>query len=117
MNDFTRGDTFAFKTQITYEDKTPITKDDIDTLFITCREQPAEYSPIIFQKDLNDVVIDSDGFCHVVFEPKDTEKLRYGKYFFDIEVTLKSGYRKTSLNTFRITKETTTHNGGENNGN
>lgn len=116
MNDFVRGDTFAFKTPITFEDGTPVTKEDIDTLFVTVKEQPTEFSPIIFQKKLEDVTIDSDGYCHVVFEPKDTETLRYQKYFFDIEVTLKSGYRKTSLNSFRLTKETTSH-GGDTNGN
>lgn len=116
MNEFTRGDTFAFKTQITFEDGTPITKEDIKTLFITCKLQPEEYSNIIFQKKLEDVTIDSDGYCHVVFDPKDTETLFYGKYFFDIEVTLKSGYRKTSLNSFKLTKETTNH-GGETDGN
>lgn len=116
MNNFVRGDTFAFKTQITYADGTPIKKDDIDTLFITCKLQPTEYSPILFQKKLEDVIIDEKGYCHAVFEPKDTEKFNYGTYYFDIEVTTKGGYRKTSLNTFKLDKETTTY-GGEINGN
>ena len=115
MNEFTRGDTFAFKTPIKFADGTPVTKADIETLFITVKLQPTEYSPIIFQKKLEDVTIDSKGYCHVVFEPIETETLPYGKYFFDIEVTLKSGYRKTSLNSFKLTKETTIH-GGEQDG-
>ena len=115
MNEFTRGDTFAFKTPIKFADGTPVTKADIETLFITVKLQPTEYSPKIFQKTLEDVIIDSEGYCHVVFEPKDTETLNYGKYFFDIEVTLKSGYRKTALDSFKLAKETTNH-GGEKNG-
>ena len=115
MNEFTRGDTFAFKTPIKFADGTPVEKEDIETLFITVKLQPSEYSPIIFQKKLEDVTIDSKGYCHVIFEPKDTETLFYGTYYFDIEVTLKSGYRKTSLNSFNLTKETTNH-GGDTNG-
>lgn len=117
MNEFIRGDSFLFKTQITYTDGTPIKIEDIETLFVTCKEQPTEYSPIIFQKRLEDVTIDSEGYCHVVFEPKDTETLLYQKYYFDIEITLKSGYRKTMLDSFKLTKETTNHDDGGNDGN
>ena len=31
MNEFTRGDTFAFKAPIKFADGTPVTKDDIET--------------------------------------------------------------------------------------
>lgn len=116
MNEFTRGDTFAFKTPITFADGKPIKKDDLESLYITCRVLPTEHSPILFQKTLEEVTIDSNGYCHIVFQPEDTETFKYGTYYFDIEVTTKSGYRKTSLNTFKLTKETTVH-GGEKYGN
>jgi len=115
MNEFKRGDTFAFKTQITFKDgKTPVSKKDIDTLFVTCREKPEKHFPIIFQKKLEDVQVDSDGYCHVIFKPKDTENLSYKTYYFDIEVTMKSGYRKTNLHAFKLTEECTTHTGDPN---
>ena len=47
--EFTRGDTFAFKTLIKLKDNTPITKEDLKELYITCKK--SEYSKdVIFQK-------------------------------------------------------------------
>ena len=106
--DFVRGDTFSFKFKITTSGGGNITINDIDTLFITCREYPNESSPIIFQKTKTDVTIDNN-YCHVVFEPEDTEKLDLGMYYFDVEITLPSGYRKSKLYTFTLTPETTIH--------
>lgn len=111
---FVRGDTFAFKFLIKTEES-PINTNDIDTLYITCKKGTDNISETIFQKNLEDVTIEN-GYCHVVFEPKDTQKLNYGRYYFDIEITLKSGYRKTKLYTFTLTEETTLH-GGNDNGN
>ena len=110
--EFVRGDTFAFKFKITTQDNEDISISDIDTLFITCRKKTHESSPIIFQKNLDDVTIE-DGYCHVVFEPEDTETLKLGMYYFDIEITLNSGYRKSKLYNFTITAETTIHGGDE----
>lgn len=113
MQEFVRGDTFAFKFKLTIQDKVAIQKEDIDTLFITCRRYASKEFPVVFEKTLDDVEIDDNGYCHAKFEPKDTEKLAYGSYFFDIEVTLKNGYRKTKLFQFKITKETTIHESGD----
>ena len=115
MNEFKRGDTFAFKTPIKFADGSPVTYGDIDTLFVTCKARPTNTSPILFQKSIDDINIDEEGYCHVVFKPEDTETLEYGKYFFDIEVTLRNGYRKTALHSFVLKEETTTH-GGDANG-
>lgn len=117
MLEFVRGDTFAFKFLLTTKDGIAIKKEDIDTLFITARKYANKESPIIIQKKLEDVEIDSDGYCHTKFEPKNTEELIYGSYFFDIEVTLKSGFRKTKLFQFKINKETTIHESGDESGN
>ena len=116
MIEFVRGDTFAFKVKIPYKDGTPVTLNAIDTLLITVRKMAQKQSPILFQKTLNDVTIDENGYCHCVFNPEDTETLIYGPYYFDIEVTLKGGYRKSRLYQFNITKETSIH-GGDVNGN
>lgn len=109
MQEFIRGDTFAFKFSIMYKDKTPIKKEDIKTLFITCRKYASKDFPIIFQKTIDDVEIDEEGYCHAKFNPEDTQELMYGSYFFDIEVTTKGGYRKTKLYEFKIGKETSIH--------
>lgn len=106
--EFVRGDTFPFKFKLTMSDGSNVATSDIDTLLVTCRQSTYKESPILFQKTLNDVIIE-DGFCHVVFDPQDTEDLMYGNYYFDVEVTLKSGYRKTKLFEFDLTEETTIH--------
>lgn len=108
---FVRGDSFPFKFSIKNKQGDNITVEDIDTLFITCKKKTDNLSPVIFQKTLEDVTIE-EGFCHAVFEPEDTERLEYGLYYFDIEITLNSGYRKTKLHTFRLTDETTLHREG-----
>lgn len=115
MDTFVRGDSFPFKTQITKKDGTPITLNEIESLFVTCRKMAIKESPILFQKKLEDVTIDSDGYCHILFNPEDTRDLEYGEYCYDIEITLKGGYTKTKFNKFTLTEETTIHN-GENNG-
>ena len=115
--EFVRGDSFPFKTLVTYLNGNPIKREDISTLFVTCRQYANINYPILFQKELDDVEIDKDGYCHIVFEPADTEGLDYGKYFFDIEITLNSGYRKSKLYEFELTKETTIHETGVQDGN
>ena len=54
MDTFVRGDSFPFKTQITKKDGTPITLNEIETLFVTCRKMAIKESPILFQKKLED---------------------------------------------------------------
>lgn len=109
--EFVRGDTFSFKFLINRKDGTAVKKDDIDTLFVTVKKTIYSQNTI-FQKTLNDVEIDSKGYCHVIFKPEDTETLEYGKCVFDVEITLKNGYRKTKLFEFNLEGETTFH-GGE----
>lgn len=116
MFNLTRGDTLPFKTKISLSEGTPIKTQDIDTLLITGRKKTLIKSPIIFQKTLEDVTIDEEGYCHAVIEPEDTQELSYGSYYFDIEITLNTGYRKSRLYQFKIIEETTIHE-GENNGN
>lgn len=114
--EFVRGDTFSFKFKLKTLDNNILTKSDIETLFITVRKWPSKESSISIQKTLDNVEIDEEGYCHARFESSDTENLNYGFYYFDIEVTLKSGYRKSKLFKFELTKETTIHESGEENG-
>ena len=112
MIEFVRGDSFPFYFGLNHKDGTPVTMSEIDTLFITCRIKPDSAFPVLFKKTKDDVTLDEQGNCHVLFEPKDTEELEYGFYCFDIEVTLMNGYRKTALHEFNLTKESTTHKDG-----
>ena len=85
-----------------------MTYDDIESIFITVRKEPASLYEIIFQKNINDITFEN-GYINCTFLPQDTQNLRYGKYYFDIEITLKNGYRKSKLYNFTITEETTIH--------
>lgn len=69
----------------------------------------------MFQKKLEDVTIE-EGKCHVVFNPENTQELEYREYYFDVELTLTNGTKKTKLYKFKLTPETTIY-GGDSNGN
>lgn len=109
---FVRGDTFAFKVLLKTKNNIILKKEDVETIYITARKNTQENGQILFQKDINDISLDENGYCHAKFNPEDTETLKYGTYLFDVEITLKSGYRKSKLYKFEITKETTIHRDG-----
>ena len=58
---------------------------------------------------LNNDITFENGYINCTFLPQDTQNLPYGKYYFDIEITLKNGYRKSKLYNFTITEETNIH--------
>ena len=103
---FVRGDTFSFKVNVSLYNKMTLTSDDIESIFITVRKEPTSLSEIIFQKSIDDITFEN-GYINCTFLPQDTQNLPYGKYYFDIEITLKNGYRKSKLYNFTITEETT----------
>lgn len=105
---FVRGDTFAFKVNVFLYNKTILTSDDVESIFITVRKEPTSLCEIIFQKTIDNITFE-DGYINCTFLPQDTQNLPYGKYYFDIEITLKNGYRKSKLYNFTITEETTIH--------
>lgn len=111
MLKFVRGDTCLFKVKLITNGEGIIARKDIDTIFITCRQETTKDSNTLFIKTMEDMVLDADGYLHCKFDPSDTENLYYGTYYFDIEITLKSGYRKSKLYQFELTQETTMHGG------
>ena len=111
--EFVRGDTFAFKVKLKRTDQTVIKKDDLKSLYVTVRKSVFSASPVLFQKTIEDVEIDDEGYCHIKIEPTDTEKLNYGVYFFDIELTTIDNYRKSKLFQLKLTEETTMHESGD----
>lgn len=102
-----RGDSLPIKFLLKGKDDKIFSKEEIESIFITCRRYPEEVSPIIFQKSIDDCVIGEDGYVHVVIEPKDTENAEYGMYFVDTEITLKNGYKKTKTGYLELEHEST----------
>lgn len=106
--EFVRGDTMPFQFKITNLNGDSINIEEIDTMILTCRKYNIKSSPILFQKHKEDFTFEEESY-HATIEPKDTENLDYGTYNYDIEVTLKDGYRKTAKGSFTITEEDTIH--------
>ena len=109
---FIRGDSYLFKVKVKHkENNIPLQQNDVDTIFVTFKETTSKSSTPLFIKELTDMSIDEQGYIHVAFNPSDTESLNYGTYYFDIEITLINGYRKTNTYQVTLTDETTSHGG------
>lgn len=62
---------------------------EVDDMYITFREKPFKSSKILFQKTLKDITFDSEtNKWRFMIEKEDTEKLSYGVYGYDIEITI-----------------------------
>ena len=100
-----RGDTKALKFQRKMNGE-PIL-DRVDKAYFTVKKNTSEDDPI-FQKTINDMTFDSEGFYHFIVEPEDTNNLTYGDYVYDVEVMIGSTYKKTiSRGTLSIVDEVT----------
>lgn len=109
---FIRGDSYLFKVKVKHkQNDTPLQEIDVSTIFVTFKETTSKSSTALFTKELSDLSIDEEGWLHVAFNPSDTESLNYGTYYFDIEITLTNGYRKTNTYQVTLTDETTSHGG------
>ena len=104
-----RGDqhTYSFRIKNTNTGAFINSKDELDKLFITFREKPLKTSPILFQKTLDDIEIDSETH-KVKFQilKEDTESLDYGTYGYDIEITI-GNLIKTKTGLLTLTDEYT----------
>lgn len=100
-----RGDTAKYKFQRIDGNGQVITELP-DYLYFTVKESTNKLN-YVFQKDLNDMTVDSDGFYHFVVEPEDTNNLQYGNYAFDIEIIVSGVKTTVALGTFTILPEVT----------
>lgn len=114
-----RGDTKTLSFPITNKAEEPININDIDTLILTCRKNPDKNYPILFSKSKEDFRFEDDKY-KVDLKAEDTEQLDSNAcnspLYLDIEVTLKSGARKTRIFTLSVIKDVSIH-GGDSDGN
>ena len=61
MLKFVRGDTCLFKVKLITNGEGIIERKDIDTIFITCRQETTKDSNTLFIKTMDDMVLDADG--------------------------------------------------------
>ena len=101
----TRGDTKKYYFQRKKADGTVII-DLPDALYFTVKKNYIDNKALI-QKKLSDMTVDQEGKYHFTIEPGDTDKLPYGGYVFDIQVTV--GDIKTTIakGKFVLTEEVT----------
>lgn len=108
---FIRGDSCPLKFQINDVKKNPVLKENLISLYLTCRKFNNQYSKILFQKEISDFDYE-DGYYFINIEPKDTRELPYDTYNFDIEATFNDGEVQTLKSEFTITDEDTIYEGG-----
>lgn len=105
-----RGDYRKIKFEIGNKNKNESVKDIVfDDIYITFK-QYVNNKKALFQKRLSngDINKDEEGYYHFAILPEDTEKLDYGKYFFDIEVYKKEPLiKQTFVGILELTPEVT----------
>ena len=79
-----RGDTHFYKFQRVTKAGDPITE-IADAVYFTVKDTtlPKNYK---FQKTIDDMDFDEEGYYHLRLEPQDTNGLKLGEYLYDVEV-------------------------------
>lgn len=103
-----RGDTFEFRFQRQTSDKQIITNKP-DKMFFTLKTNTYTNN-FLFQKSLQDNTISYDEDTHyynITIDPEDTNGLRYGKYYYDIEIINKGKVKTIAKGILEIEDEVT----------
>lgn len=103
---FIRGDSCPLKFQIHDTEGASVLKENLISLYLTCRKSNSKYSEIVFQKKINDFNYENE-YYFINIEPQDTQELPYDTYNFDIEATFNDGEVQTLKSEFTITDEDT----------
>ena len=110
-----RGDTRGYKFQRTLEDETVIMEAP-DKIFVTFKKSFNDKS-FVFQKTLDELYMDEEGWWHFTITPEDTNNLPYGKYYGDIERIIADDVKTIARGTLTLLEEATwASNEGGNNG-
>lgn len=107
-----RGDTLTLVFPLTDDEGNVIPIEDIETLFLTARQNPNKESRVLFSKEIKDFSL-VDELYEVDLLSTDTETMLLKNFYFDIEVTLKDGTRQTAIYQVNLVKDYTIHGGDE----
>lgn len=100
-----RGDTAGFYFQEIDQSGEPMTN-KADKVFFTVKNRPTDQD-FVLQKTIEDMEFDESGNYTFTIQPADTNELKFGKYFYDIEV-IRDGVKTTlTLDEFIIEPEVT----------
>lgn len=111
----TRGDTRGYKFQRIDMEGAIITEAP-DKMFVTFKKSYNDKS-FVFQKTLDELYMDEEGWWHFTIAPEDTNNLPYGKYYGDIERIIADDVKTIARGTLTLLEEATwASNEGGNNG-
>jgi len=99
-----RGDTYAFKFQRKSNGQVIMTEPD--NLYFTVKRNTGVEN-YIFQKTLEDMTFDENGWYHFDIRPADTNNMTYGNYVFDIEVKTTNYTKTICIGKFVVLEEVT----------
>lgn len=85
--EFVRGDTYFISRYLEDKDGNVLIIDPETDEMIFTMKKDVESAEII-KKTLADIQVFSDGKYMITIEPEDTQELDFGKYGYDIEVTI-----------------------------
>ena len=77
-----KGDTLAFNVQVFDQNHDPVT---VNSAFMTCKKRPNS-TDMVFQKSLENGIVQSDGMMLVRVAPEDTSEVDAGQYFYDFQI-------------------------------
>ncbi len=106
----TRGDSAVIALEITDTSGAPYIIADGDQLTMTVKASIDDVVPVIV-KTLDYGIVRGDDAVEIHIDPRDTARLRYGDYIYDVELVMADGYTDTVIppSQLTITGEVTTH--------
>lgn len=103
--EMTRGDSAAFFFQRHDNDGNVIVTLPSEMYFTIKKSYHAKEA--IIQKTLADFTLDESAVWHVAIAPQETERIPYGTYYFDVEITDGDAVTTVVKGKFIIEEETT----------
>lgn len=103
----TRGDTVSLKVDLVDYDGDPYTLQDGDKAIFRLKKCACD-SKLLVEKDLE---IDENNQLYLMIDPEDTENLKFGIYYYEIEVVTSDDYHFTVIDNspLEIGKELENH--------
>lgn len=98
-----KGDTLAFNVEVFDEAGNPIT---VDSAYMTCKKIPTG-EDFVFQKSLNNGIIQSDGIMVVRVAPNDTKEVDAGEYFYDFQIGVEQDVYTIMIGTLSLEQNVT----------
>lgn len=104
--EFIRGDTQYIKFQLKDGMGNPIQLEDDEKIYFTLK-QNSNSKKVLLQKKYPSDISFADGYYQLELSSKDTSKLAYGSYQYDIELKINDFVKTLSMGTITLTEEIT----------